>query len=127
MIAPHFSRESEQFPRFGQISPSRSHVIQEFRAARALHYRTGVTLRIETTPGEGWTTIRLIGRIQTGHLSALRTLLDAVRSSIVLDLAEVSLVNLEVVRFLSTCESQGTQLLNCPAYIRKWIERERQD
>jgi hypothetical protein len=72
-------------------------------------------------------TIRLIGRIQTEHLSELRTLLDAVHSSIVLDLAEVSLVNLEVVRFLSTFESQGTQLLNCPAYIRKWIERERQD
>jgi hypothetical protein len=89
-----------------------------------LPYRTGVTLRIETTAGERCTTIKFIGRIQTEHLSKLRALLDAVRSSIVLDLAEVSLVNLEVIRFLNTCESQGIQLLNCPAYIRKWIERE---
>jgi hypothetical protein len=35
-------------------------------------------------------------------------------------------VNLDVVQFLSTCESQGIQLVNCPAYIRKWIDSERQ-
>jgi hypothetical protein len=34
-------------------------------------------------------------------------------------------VNLEVVRFLGTSESQGVQLLNCPAYIRQWIDREK--
>jgi hypothetical protein len=85
-----------------------------------------VTLRIETTPGERYTTIRLIGRIQTEHLSELRAQLDAVGPNIVWDLGEVSLVNLDVVRFLTTCESQGIQLLNCSAYIRKWIDRERQ-
>ena len=85
-----------------------------------------MTLRIETTPGERYTTIRLIGRIQTEHLSELRAQLDAVGPSMVLDLGEVSLVNLDVVRFLTTCESQGIQLVNCLAYIRKWIDRERQ-
>ena len=85
-----------------------------------------MTLRVETTSGERCTTIRLIGRIQREHLSELRAQLDAVGSSIALDLGEVSLVNLEVVRFLSKCESQGIQLLNCSAYIRKWIEREQQ-
>ena len=86
-----------------------------------------MTLRIETTPGEGCTTVRLIGRIQTEHLSELRAQLDAIGGSIVLDLGDVSLVNLDVVQFLSSCESEGIQLLNCPTYIRKWIERERQD
>ena len=38
----------------------------------------------------------------------------------------MSLVNLEVIRFLSKCETQGIQLLNCSAFIRKWIDRERQ-
>jgi anti-anti-sigma regulatory factor len=84
-----------------------------------------VTLRIETTPGRQWATIKLIGRIQTEHLSELRAQLDAIGGSIVLDLGDVSLVNVDVVQFLSTCESQGTQLLNCPAYIRKWIDSER--
>jgi hypothetical protein len=69
--------------------------------------------------------VKLIGRIQTEHLSELRAQLDAIGASIVLDLGDVSLVNLDVVRFLSTRESQGTQLLNCPVYIRKWIDSER--
>jgi hypothetical protein len=44
----------------------------------------------------------------------------------VLELREVSLVDAEVVRFLSACESEGIQLLNCSAYIREWIVRERE-
>ena len=43
-----------------------------------------------------------------------------------LDLGEVSLVDLEVVLFLSRCEAQGIQLLNCSAYIRKRIDTELQ-
>jgi anti-anti-sigma regulatory factor len=85
-----------------------------------------MTLRIETTPGERCTTIKLIGRIRTEHLGELRAQLEAISTSVVLDLGEVSLVNLEVVSFLSKWESQGIQLLNCSAYIRKWIDRERQ-
>jgi hypothetical protein len=88
--------------------------------------RTRVTLRIETTPGRQKTTIKLIGRIRTEHLSELQAQLDAIGGSIVFDLDDVSLVNLDVVQFLSTCESQGIQLVNCPAFIRKWIDRERQ-
>ena len=82
-------------------------------------------MRIETTPGQRCTTIRLIGRIRTEHLAELRTQLDAVGPNVLLDLGEVSLVNLEVVRFLGTSESQCIQLLNCPAYIRKWIDIEK--
>ena len=83
-------------------------------------------MKIERTLGKGSTMIRLIGRIQTEHLRELKAQLDAVSTSIVLDLGEVSLVNLDVVRFLSTCEAQGIKLLNCSAYIRKWIDTERQ-
>ena len=85
-----------------------------------------MTLRIDTTADERCTTIKLIGRIRTEHLGELRAQLEAISTSVVLDLGEVSLVNLEVVRFLSKWESQGIQLLNCSAYIRKWIDRERQ-
>ena len=41
----------------------------------------------------------------------------------VLDLSEVSLVDVEVVRFLSLCEMQGIRLAHCPAYIREWMVR----
>ena len=84
-----------------------------------------MSLKIERTPGKSFPTIRLIGRIQTEHLTELKAQLDAVGSTVVLDLGEVSLVNLEVVRFLRTCEWEGIQLLNCPAYIREWIDREK--
>jgi anti-anti-sigma regulatory factor len=84
-----------------------------------------MTLKIEATSGKRSTTIKLIGRIETKHLSELRALLDPVGGSIFLDLSEVSIVNSDVVTFLGVCESQGIQLLNCPAYIRKWIDREK--
>jgi hypothetical protein len=85
-----------------------------------------VTLKIETTPGERYTTIKLVGRIQSEHLSELKAQMDTVATGIVLDLGEVSLVNLDVVQFLGSCELQGIQLLNPSAYIRKWIDGERQ-
>jgi len=84
-----------------------------------------VTLKIETAPGKRSTTIRLIGRIQTEHLSELKVQLDAAGSNVVLDLSQVSIVNLDVVRFLGDCESRGIQLLSYPTYIRKWIDREK--
>jgi hypothetical protein len=82
-------------------------------------------LRIERAQSGLSTTIKLTGRIRTEHLSELKAQLGEVGAIIVLDLGEVSLVNLEVVRFLSTCESEGIQLVNCPAYIRKWIDSDR--
>ena len=41
------------------------------------------------------------------------------------DLGEVTLVNVEVVRFLSECEDRGIVLVHCPPYVREWILRER--
>jgi anti-anti-sigma regulatory factor len=81
-------------------------------------------LKIETTLGKESTTIRLIGRIRTEHLCELKRQLETPDTNIVVDLSEVSIVNLDVVRFLGECESNGVQLFNCPSYIRKWIDRE---
>ena len=85
-----------------------------------------MTLKIEKTLGEQGTTIKLIGRIRAEHLSELKAQISASVSKIVLELGEVSLVDADAVRFLSTCESEGIQLLNCSAYIREWIVRERE-
>jgi hypothetical protein len=43
----------------------------------------------------------------------------------ILDLSEVTLVDLEVVRFLISCEDEGIELVQCPPYMREWILRER--
>ena len=45
--------------------------------------------------------------------------------SITLDLDEVTLVDVEIVRFLGACEARGATLLNCSPYIRDWIGKER--
>jgi hypothetical protein len=42
-----------------------------------------------------------------------------------LDLEEVTLIDVESVRFLGTCEERGATLLNCSPYIRDWIGKER--
>ena len=39
-----------------------------------------------------------------------------------LDLEEVTLLDRESVRFLIRCESKGVQLVNCPLYVREWIQ-----
>lgn len=43
----------------------------------------------------------------------------------ILDLSEVTLVDLVVVRFLIRCEDEGVELVQCPPYVREWILRER--
>jgi len=84
-----------------------------------------MTLKIEKCADEYGTTIRLIGRVQAEHLAELETQIKESGSKITLDLEEVNLVDVEVVRFLGTCEAQGVKLLNCCRYIRDWIGKER--
>ena len=85
-----------------------------------------MTLKIEKTLGEHSTIIKLMGRIRAQHLDELKSQIAASVPKIVLELGEVSLVDADTVRFLISCESEGIQLLNCSAYIRKWIVRERE-
>jgi len=84
-----------------------------------------VTLKIEEVAGERGTTLKLIGRIRAEHLGELRGQIAASAAS-VLELSEVTLVDAEVVRFLSACESEGIDLQHCSAYIREWIVREQE-
>lgn len=68
----------------------------------------------------------LSGRIKATRLSELQKLLEseADDQSISLDLTEVKLIDRDAVSFLANCEAKGVKLANCPAYIRKWIEKE---
>jgi hypothetical protein len=43
---------------------------------------------------------------------------------VVSDLAEVELVDVEVVRFLNTCQNEGAGIANVSPYIREWMLRE---
>ena len=83
-----------------------------------------MTCKIERHADGQHTTLRLIGHLQAEHLEALQAQLESNGPRTVLDLDEVTLVDVEVVRFLGTCEQAGTALLHCPLYIREWIARE---
>ena len=83
-----------------------------------------MTLKIEKDCAGQKTTIRLIGYMQAEHLEELKAQMQGSGLGIVLDLDEVTLVDVEVVRFLGRCEQEGTDFLHCPPYIREWIARE---
>jgi hypothetical protein len=48
-------------------------------------------------------------------------------SPIALELGEVTLVDADAVRFLEAAEAAGTELRNCPLFVREWIRRERSE
>src|SRR2546422_11711139 len=91
----------------------------------ALHGRgIPVTLKIETVSDGHTASLRLIGRIQAEYLDELETHIRRHRPLLVLDLREVTLVDVAVVRFLITCEAEGIEVRHCAPYIREWMGRE---
>jgi len=70
----------------------------------------------------------LSGRIEAEGVTELKRLFDLEPAGhgLALDLKDVTLADRDAVKFLLRCEEHGIQLENCPAYIREWIERERE-
>ena len=83
-----------------------------------------MTLKIESYSDGLSTTIRLIGRMRVEHLGELKTQIRESGSKITLDLEEVNLVDVDVIRFLGTCLGEGVRLLHCSPYISDWIAKE---
>ena len=82
-------------------------------------------LRIEKDTDGCVTKLRLSGRIQSDQIASIRSEMDGDCTSKILDLSEVTLVDLGVVRFLISCEDDGIELEQCPVYVREWMFRER--
>ena len=85
-----------------------------------------MTLKIEKVSAGPKTIIRLSGRLQAEHLDELKVQLAGDWRGIGLDLDGVTLVDVDVVRFLNTCEEHNVELLHCSPYIREWMMREHQ-
>ena len=84
-----------------------------------------MTLRIEQSSDRGHTTIRLIGRMRAEHVAEVQKQIEASGPTVTLDLEDVTLVDVQVVRFLGACETRGIELRNVSPYIGDWIARER--
>ena len=80
-----------------------------------------MTLKIETASDGHITSLRLTGRIEAEYLDELEALVLRHRPRLVLDLDEVTLVDVAVVRFLIACEAEGIELRHCAPYIREWM------
>jgi hypothetical protein len=83
-----------------------------------------MTLRIVKRSDGARTVFKLSGRIRSGDIEGLRGQMDGHTGGIALDLEEVTLVDVEVVRFLGMCERKGVELVRCSPYIREWVFRE---
>ena len=81
-------------------------------------------LKLERLSDEERTTVRLIGWARSEYLGEITNQMRSCGSKVTLDLKEVMAVDLEIVRFLGSCEREGTEILHCPPYIREWISRE---
>jgi hypothetical protein len=66
----------------------------------------------------------LSGQFRAEHLHQVKTEIEH-EGSVILDLEEVDLVDVEAVRFLNVCEERGVSVLQCSPYIREWMLRER--
>ena len=83
-----------------------------------------MTLRIVADVREDGTTIRLIGRMRAEHIAPVRQEIAASRAPTALDLDEVTLADVEAVRFLVAAEREGMVLHRCAPFIREWMSRE---
>jgi anti-anti-sigma regulatory factor len=83
-------------------------------------------LRITRVTDTGTPTLILSGRIGAEQLPDVRRSVQAEEArDLVLDLREVTLVDMEVVQFFLRCEQDGIRIAHCPAYVREWMARER--
>ncbi len=80
-----------------------------------------------TRAANGEVVIKLSGRMDAENIGELETLVreEAKGRRIVLDLKDLTLVDQDAVSFLKRCEADNITLKDCPAYIREWITRGR--
>ena len=84
-----------------------------------------MTFRIERSTRQRFTVYTLSGRMEVEQVPELKELLDRDDRNIILDLRDVRLADREAVKFLRSCEKDGMKLENCPAYVREWMDREK--
>jgi hypothetical protein len=65
------------------------------------------------------------GWITGEHVETLRKVLEQEVVAPVVDLQNVLLVDREGVKLLALIEAKGSELRNCPLYVREWVSRER--
>jgi len=85
-----------------------------------------LTYRIRRSEDPHGTIFDLSGELDSEHAARLEELIgDTPYGTIRFNLGEVTLVARDSVRFLALAESRGTRIVDCPDYVRSWIDAER--
>jgi predicted metal-binding protein len=84
-----------------------------------------MTFRIERSARQRFTVFSVSGRMEAEHVAELKELFDRDYRNIVLDLRDLRLADRDAVKFLMGCERDGMKFENCPAYVREWMDREK--
>jgi anti-anti-sigma regulatory factor len=84
-----------------------------------------MTFRIErVVGGESEIVLRVCGRVHIECVNTIKELIETESAKTVLDLSEVTLADSAAATFLATCELEGIELRECPAFLRSWISKE---
>jgi len=81
-------------------------------------------LRIEKQCSGCVTRLLLSGYVRSEGLACIQSAINDACAHTVLDLGEVTLVDVAGVRFLMGCEREGVELAQCPPFVREWMVRE---
>jgi hypothetical protein len=63
--------------------------------------------------------------MQVDYVAEVQKQIEASGPTVTLDLEDVTLVDVQAVRFLGACATRGIELRNGSPYINDWIARER--
>jgi hypothetical protein len=122
-IFSNCSANAEDWQRFLSEMPLSSNI---FPRPIRCSIELALTFKIEKNSGVDRLIIRLIGELDAECLPELEAQIGSDGRSIELEMDEVTLVDVDVVRFFIGCKVRGIQLRGCPAYIREWIRREQE-
>ena len=82
-----------------------------------------MTLKIESIEGR----IRLSGEFRSEHLDQVKAEIDRRGSPVVLDLEELTSVDVNGIRFLNACEAKGISVSHCSPYVKASMSAEREE
>jgi hypothetical protein len=69
--------------------------------------------------------LQLVGALRIEHLDEVRAQIKAAGRDIVVDVGAITLISVEGIRFLNSCENQGIAITNASPYITEWMTLER--
>jgi ABC-type transporter Mla MlaB component len=83
-----------------------------------------MTLKIERILDGEYIALRLSGRLCSEHLAELKSLIADSSPAVVLDLDEITQVDVGAINFLRKYQAEGIELRHCSPYICEWMDRE---